>query len=389
MRSNSRSPRWLFASLLVAAWIVTTATLAPPAHAQDGVTGGSPVFARPKKQPPLDPPPTDENISIKTRSFLVTTPVAVIDSSGQFVYNLSEKDFQIFDNGVREKITSFDMDIRPVAAVILIQADKTVAPLEDQVRPLASMISGLLMGKQGLASVVLYNDRVNVAQTFSNDGDKLASTLKVFVARGSGERLNDALERSIELLETRPKDERRVIVAFSDGRDSGSDTTREELIKHATGSEVAIYGLGFNAAQALLKKEPEGPPLSPLDANVTRPLPPGVAHTPSNSAMIYSTSVPVGQIATATGEIIKDATRKSLLEYYAGYTGGVYYGHWSKKTLQENLDQVASEIQSQYELAYVPDTLAQSGFHRIQVQVERRGVRVRARAGYFAPGKTP
>jgi hypothetical protein len=44
---------------------------------------------------------------------------------------------------------------------------------------------------------------------------------------------------------------------------------------------------------------------------------------------------------------------------------------------------IAAEIHSQYELAYVPGTVAQSGFHRIQVQVRRPGVRVRARAGYF------
>jgi hypothetical protein len=71
------------------------------------------------------------------------------------------------------------------------------------------------------------------------------------------------------------------------------------------------------------------------------------------------------------------------LEFYAGYTGGVFYSHWSKKKVEEQLAHIATEIHSQYELAYVPDTVAQSGFHHIEVQVRRPGVRVRARAGYF------
>jgi hypothetical protein len=67
----------------------------------------------------------------------------------------------------------------------------------------------------------------------------------------------------------------------------------------------------------------------------------------------------------------------------------VFYSHWSNKALQNQLNRIASEIQSQYELAYVPDTLSQAGFHHIEVHVRRTGVKVRARAGYFSPEKSP
>jgi hypothetical protein len=97
--------------------------------------------------------------------------------------------------------------------------------------------------------------------------------------------------------------------------------------------------------------------------------------------------VPVVPILIASGQVIRSALASSLLEFYAGYTGGVFLSHWSKSAVQEQLSRVASEIQSQYEVAYVPDTLNQSGFHRIQVEVKRPGVKVRARAGYFYPSK--
>ena len=365
------------------------AVLSSPMAAQEGVTGGAPVYAKPKKQSPPPPASVKQESDIRVQSNLVTTPVAVIDSSGQFVYNLDEKDFQILDNGVPQKIQSFETEMRPLALVIVIQTNNTVIPLLDQVHPLASMFSSLLVGTQGEAAVIFYNDRVTLGQDFSNDSDRLATTFRDFTARGDGARLNDALSRAISLLETRPKAERRVIVAFSNGYDSGSDTGKQMVVRRATSAEVAIYGLGFSPGQALLAKKPHPDPYGPLDTNVARQVPPNTIPTPTNENATYDTPVPVIPIMTATGEIIRSARAKSTLEFYAGYTGGVFYSHWSSKALQNQLNRIASEIQSQYELAYVPDTMSQGGFHRIQVQVRRPGVKVRARAGYFSPEKTP
>ena len=385
----STSTRVILAgSIIFTAWM-GAAFRSSPLRAQDGVTGGSPVLAKPKNQPPPDPAQLDQASKIRVLSNLVTTPVAVIDSTGQFVYDLNEKDFQILDNGVPQKIQSFETEMRPLALVIVIQTNSTVAPLLDHVHPLASMFSSLLVGTQGQAAVIFYNDRVRVGQDFSNDSDRLATTFREFTARGDGARLNDALSRAISLLETRPKAERRVIVAFSDGYDSGSDTGKEEVVRHATSAEVAIYGLGFSPAKALLAKKPHPEPYSPLDNNIARPVPPNTIPTPTNENATYDTPVPVIPIMIATGEIIRSAMASSALEFYAGYTGGVFYSHWSNKALQNQLNRIASEIQSQYELAYVPDTLGQSGFHRIEVHVRRTGVKVRARAGYFPPEKSP
>ncbi len=385
-------PRWarvtLAGSFIFTAW-VGAAVFSFPVRAQDGVTGGAPVYSKPKKQPPPDPAPIKQESNIRVLSNLVTTPVAVIDSAGQFVYDLDEKDFQILDNGVPQKIQSFETEMRPLALVIVIQTNSTVAPLLDQVHPLASMFSSLLVGTQGQTAVIFYNERVLVGQDFSNDSDRLATTFREFTARGDGARLNDALSRAISLLETRPKAERRVIVAFSDGYDSGSDTGKEEVVRRATSAEVAIYGLGFSPAQALLTKKPHPEPYSPLDTNVARPVPPNTIPTPTNENATYDTPVPVIPIMIATGQIIRSAMASSALEFYAGYTGGVFYSHWSNKALQNQLNRIASEIQSQYELAYVPDTLSQAGFHRIEVHVRRNGVKVRARAGYFSPEKSP
>jgi len=351
--------------------------------AQEGVAGSTPVFSAPPKPPEKQTPPAKPPADIRVISNLVVTPVTVLDGSGEFVYDLTESEFQILDNGAAQRILSFESEARPVAMVIVIQTNRNVAALLDDVRPLAPVFSSLLLGEQGVGAVITYSDRVRVAQDFSGDSDQLKATFQAIAPQGFESRLNDALMRGVALLERRPKTERRIIVAFSDGYDSGSESKGDEVIKRATGSEVTIYGLGFNPARALLARKPELPPPGPLDTNVARPTPPGTIPTPSTSTTVYDAPVPVVDIMVATGEIIRSAVASSLLEFYAGYTGGVFYSHWKKKTVEEQLSRIGAEIHSQYELTYVPDTLGQEGFHRIVVQVKRPGTKVRARAGYF------
>lgn len=351
--------------------------------AQDGVAGTAPVFSAPgkpqEKQTKPEKPPAD----IRVTSNLVVTPVTVLDSKGEFVYDLAESEFQLLDNGAAQRIVSFESEARPIAMVIVVQTSRRVEALLGDVRPLAPMFSSLLIGEQGQGAVIAYSDRVRVAQDFSGDSDQLKATFQAIAGQGLESRLNDALMRAVALLETRPKTDRRIIVAFSDGYDSGSETKSEEVIRRATGSEVAIYGLGFNPGRALLSRKPELPPPGPLDTNVTRPTPPGTIPTPSTSTHVYDAPIPIVDIMVATGETIRSAVASSLLEFYAGYTGGVFYSHWKKKAVEAQLSRIGAEIHSQYELAYAPDPLAEGGFHRIQVKVRRPGVKVRARAGYF------
>lgn len=389
MRRRSKSTQWRRPCLGAATLFLAMLATFSGGWAQDGVAGGAPIFSGSKKPTPGEEKLPDPTSKIKVQSPLVTTPVTVVDRSGGYVYDLEEKDFRILDNGVAQDIESLKQESRPLAAVIMIETNSKVAPLLDHVRPLGSIFSALVLGEQGEAAVMFFDDRVRVAQEFSSDSDRLAKTLRDAGGRGDEARLNDALSRAISMLETRPKEERRVIIAFSDGYDSGSETTKEEIIRRATTDEISIYGLGFSPAQALLEKKPHALPQSPLDTNITRPLPPGSVATPDNSERTYGMPVPAVPIMIASGEMIRSAVASSLLEFYAGYTGGVFYSHWSQKALQEQLGKVATEIHSQYELAYVPTTREQGGFHRIKVEVQRSGVKVRTRAGYFYPETRP
>jgi VWFA-related protein len=356
--------------------------------AQQGA-GQNPVPATSEHEaaPSTNAPETETRIRVPSN--MVVAPVTVISSKGDYVFDLQQKDFEVLDNGVRQKIEQFSLEQRPLAAVIMVETNGTSEPLLDEVRPLGPVFSNLMLGPQGEAAVVTYGDQIRDCQGFTQNSDELESALRRLEARGGSQHLNDALAHAIALLESQPKEDRRIIVAFSDGHDLGSKTTKEEVVQRALDGGITIYGLGFSQSHGLLTKEPKAPPPDPLAVNMALPAPPNMAPTPSNVSNNWPGSsqnvpdLPIVPLVLASGELVRSVLAKTPLEFYAGYTGGLSYGAWSKKPMQDELQKIADEIQSQYEIAYVPHAPSANGFHRIEVHVDRNGVKVRTKAGYF------
>lgn len=328
---------------------------------------------------------------IRIQSNLVTAPVTVIDRhTGEFVYNLEQKDFEIYDNGKLQQITGFTRESHKISAVILIQNSDSVTPLLGEIKNLAPLFSELMLGPKGEAAVITFGSDVKIAQGFSNSGAELDATLHRLLPDGNKARMNDALMQGINLLQHRPKGERRVIVVFSSGYDSGSQTSKVEIIRRATAAEVEIYGLGLSLTKSYLSrdKEPLNPPTSAQNSSGAAPPQPGRPTTPNSSMGTFGVTVP------ATG-LIRPAVRgaeskvfSSDAEAYADYTGGVFYSQWSSQALQNHLSQIAADVHSQYLLTYVPNDLSETGFHRIQVKVDRKDMKlkIRTRRGYYYEG---
>jgi VWFA-related protein len=365
-----------------------------PAQDQGGVEGAQPVrkTTPPVTQPPsgpVTPPPPDSPTQIKVQSTLVTTPVTVINHAGDFVSDLDQPDFKILDNGVLQHIERFDLASDPIALVILVQTNDNVASLLGQVRPLGPIFSDLLLGPSGQAAVMTFSDRVQLVQDFTGDRDRMKAALLNLQGFGLKARMNDAIMQALALLEARPKSgpqtERRLIVVFSDGSDHGSENSQSDVVRRMTNDEVTLYGLHLSRMEALLRDQPDnGAPMNPLDASVTRPVAPGTVPTTTNASNTWGTpNIPGIPILTAAGETISSEFVKNTLQAYAGYSGGVYYSHWTKTALQDQLNRIASEVHSQYEIAYIPSTLSEVGFHRIEVRVAKPNLKLRARAGYF------
>lgn len=380
---------WKLIPLLAVALI--PATLSRPMFAQGAAAGirnpdqPPPKLTTRQPDPDANVPSAKDLASIHIQSSLVETPVTVISPSGEFVQNLSESDFLVFDNGVPQQITRFGLAMNPVAVVILIQNNQDVAPMLDQVHSLGSLFSGLLVGKKGEAAVICFDDAVQVAQNFTNDPNVLAQTLQHVKVDGGKARLNDALARALMMLAHRPVDERRVVIVFSEGMDRGSETSRAEIIHAATDAEITIYGLQFSRLQALLHNQQDPQWMTPQEQNMAMPGPAGMPQTPTS---VQTYNDPMNIQALPLLSHARDTARgmipiRNLLETYARDTGGRTYTHWSASDLQKQLTHIALEVNSQYMVAYVPSTLGEAGFHQIKVRVQEPKLRVRTRLGYF------
>ena len=288
------SRKWLHCSLgevVSLALLVFLAGLAsaPKAWAQEGAAAKSPEQAAPQKDSP-DQPPAGDEYKIRSNVQLVTTPVTVFDSGGQFVYDLEQNEFKILDNGVQQRIAQFDSEMRRLSLVIVVETNDATAPFLDSVRPLGSMFSDMVMGPQGEVAVLTYSDHVDLALDFTPNGDKLDTVLRGLQGRGGGMHLDDAVVRALSMLNNRPPEDRKVAIVFSDGFNIGSKMSRSEIVKGAMNSNITIYHLGFSPVKGLWKRPAKDPAPDLVSQSVARPMGPNQPATPTYQENTWDTS---------------------------------------------------------------------------------------------------
>jgi VWFA-related protein len=374
-----------FLALLVGLANQSPATIA---WAQDGAAAKSPAGQPAAQKEPTAPAQGNVPYTIQTNVHYVTTPVTVFDSSGQFVYDLDKEEFKVYDNGQLQDIKQFDSEMRKLSLVIVVETNDTTVPFLESVKALGTMFSDLVMGPQGEVAVLTYSDHVERALDFTTNGDKLDTVLRGLHGRGGGMHLDDAVAMALSMLDHRPKEDRKVAIIFSDGFNLGSQTKRSEIVKRAMNSDITLYGLGFSPVKGLWDKPAKDPAPDLVAESVGRTMGPNQPATPTYQENAWDTAdIPIMSILLGLGEEAKKPIFKSSLQYFARYSGGTYFQKWGKDTVQEALNRIATEIHSQYELAYSPSNATEVGFHKIEVQVRRPGAKVRARAGWFYQGE--
>jgi len=77
------------------------------------------------------------------------------------------------------------------------------------------------------------------------------------------------------------------------------------------------------------------------------------------------------------------ADGKKNLQILSSRTGGAYFEVGKKETLERIYGKIEEELRSQYSLGYAPDASAQSGYRRIKIDVQKKGLVVQGREGYY------
>jgi len=368
---------------IFAAMLAGFALVAANAALAQGPSGPIP----PKPGQAVQKPPDQ---SIRVRVNLVNTPVVVHDARGELILDLDESNFRVFDNGVQQKLEGFDMGGGPLSVVIVMETSSHIQPLLPALRRTGVLFTETVVGENGDAAVIGYDDQVNHLQDFTSDHDAIDNCIKKLQPGTSGTRLYDALSSAVGMLENRPAARRRVIITVAEAADSGSEEKLGQVLRDAQLANITIYSVGLSTTAAEMRGEQKSgaPPSATPPGVFGQPAIPGTPQTPTTEAT-RSGNIDLMALAAWVVQHAEAAVKERPLEVATAATGGLYRSTVKDASIEKAIDDIGGELHAQYTLSYRPTGTAPSGYHEIRVQVvDRRTLTVRSRPGYYlgAPG---
>jgi VWFA-related protein len=329
-------------------------TLAPaPARAQTPAPAQAPAPAQtpapsltvdrdpvrsPDGEPPAYPALRKEGGGFVLRTDVeeVSLNCSVLDGN-RMVPDLKKENFQVFEDGVKQKLISFQHTDLPVSIGLVVDNSGSMSRKRPSVnKSTLDLIKA--SNPQDEAFVVNFSDEAIIDQDFTSDVNKLREGLGYIEARG-GTALYDAVAASADKLASGARNPKQVIILITDGDDNASTLNLEQTIRKVQQlSGPVIYSIGLLFG----------------DEDMSR--------TEARHA-------------------------RQALETLSTETGGMAFFPKNIEQIDQIAAEVARDIRNQYTIGYhstKPTT--EPGFRRVEVRAEGKGegkLIVRTRTGYF------
>ena len=104
---------------------------------------------------------------IRVDTNLVTVPVSILDREGRYIANLKKDDFQIFEDGVEQKIELFETAEQQVTVILLLDVSGSMFKDLEELTKSASALLGQLRPDDQVM-VATFNDFVEVLFGFKD-----------------------------------------------------------------------------------------------------------------------------------------------------------------------------------------------------------------------------
>lgn len=271
---------------------------------------------------------------------LINLNVCVMDGRNRYITDLAEADFTVLEDGVQQQVSLFTRRRLDVSLVVMIDTSASMQQKLPVVREAALRLVNAL-GPGDTAEIIQFNDRTSVLQGFTTDRAALEQAIGGTQASGATA-LYTALYVALKDLAQEKKAgvlRRYAIALLSDGQDTASRVSDEQVLELARKNEVVIYSI-----------RPRSDDIS-------------VASAKERGEADYFLSV-----------LGRDTGGQAFFPDSLGQLNGVY-------------DRIAEELRSEYSLGYVSSNASRDGrWRRIGILTPGRGgLQVRHRPGYFAP----
>jgi VWFA-related protein len=331
---------------------------------------GSAVLAAAPPSPPAQPAPPQTQTPpqqpvFRARLETVAVPVTVFSPEGELVTSLTRDDFKVFDEGDAQEITNFTNGLQPVSAVVLVDTSASMTTSLERARYAAEQfIIRMRPGDQ--ARVGTFNDIVNLGRDFTGDRDALLKDLQANHRFANPTRLFDAVDEAMTSLT--PLGGRRVVVALTDGCDTGSKTHWDALRRRFMSEEVMLYMVQFRPRIRPPQQQQARSLRNPCDLHVLLELKFGTPikdfFNMSDPRVVMSPVQVLDRMSTETG-----GGRVILLE---------------DDDVGATFTRISNELHYLYLLGFTPQK-RDGKSHELVVRVADQKMSVRARRRYLAP----
>ncbi len=339
--------------------------------------------------PPGSAPPSggrDELFTLTKNVNFVVVPVTVKDTSGHLVEGLTKNDFRVREDGVEQRMSFFTSDPFPLTAAVVIDLGIPEVTY-DKVRDTMPALVGAF-GQFDEVGIYTFGTSVQRVQDFTAaTNNKFYQAMerikKKSTARAGGvpvvggpfgyppsvngrpldpgqnptpsyttreaKVLNDAILQAAEDLARVSPTRRKVIFVVSDGTEYRSNASYGEVLKFLLTNQISVYAVGVGSSAI-----------------------PG-----------YGQAQRVHLPRMGFGDI---------LPRYAKATGGEVFSELSQSAIEQAYSRLTEEARNQYTIGYTTRATPSSKYRDIEVIVERPGLKVTAKQGYYPlppPRQTP
>ncbi len=307
----------------------------------------------------------------------VQIPVTVKDGKGRMVDGLRSTDFVVKENGAVQKLSFFTADPFALSVAIVLDLGMPDAAVQKVNQTFPALVGAFAPYDE--VALYTYSSTVSQVSDFGatpklngllnqiktergrNNGVPVMSgplapngpiingvpvgspTEPVYTPPKESHVLNDAILRAALDLGKRDRTRRKIIFVISDGREYGSQASYNDVKKLLLSHEIEVKAVAVDSGAL------------PVYDKIER------LHIPYHG---YG----------------------DLLPKYASATGGAVYAELSRNAIEDIYGHIMSEARNQYTLGYTPippKTPTAATYHSIEVLVDRPGLKVSAKDGYY------